>query len=81
MQALDTLTPALWRGYQRDTFPEGSWVCEEGMLRTVAKAEPMCSGSRTSAALLKNIVPAQLTLLENIAGVLLTFGKNVLRLW
>ena len=40
MQALDTLTPALWRGYQRDTFPEGSWICEEGMLRTVAEAEP-----------------------------------------
>ena len=40
-----------------------------------------CSCSKTSAALLKNIAPAQLTLLENIAGVLLTFGKNVLRLW
>ena len=40
-----------------------------------------CSDSRTSAALLKNIMPAQLTIAENSAGVLLTFGKNVLRLW
>jgi 3-keto-disaccharide hydrolase len=41
MRALDTLTPALWRGSQRDTFPGGSWVCEEDMLRTVAEADPM----------------------------------------
>jgi hypothetical protein len=41
MRALDTLTPALWRGYQRDPFPDGSWVCEHGMVRTVAEAEPI----------------------------------------
>jgi len=39
-----------------------------------------CSGSRTSAAVLTNIAPSQFTLIENIAGVLLTLGKNVLRL-
>ena len=41
----------------------------------------MCSGSRTSAAVLTNIALSQLTLIENIAGVLLTLGNNVLRLW
>jgi hypothetical protein len=41
MRALDILTPALWRGYQRATFPAGSWVHEEGLLRTVAEAEPI----------------------------------------
>jgi hypothetical protein len=41
MRALDTPTPALWRGYQCDTFPDGSWVCEDGILRTVAEADPM----------------------------------------
>jgi len=40
-----------------------------------------CSGSRTSAAVLTNIALSQLTLIENIAGVLLTLGNNVLRLW
>jgi hypothetical protein len=41
MRVLDTLTPEFWRGYQRDTFPAGSWGCEAGMLRTVAEAEPI----------------------------------------
>src|SRR5919204_3527496 len=41
MRALDTLTPEAWRGYQHDTFPAGSWVCEEGMLRAVAEADPV----------------------------------------
>jgi Domain of Unknown Function (DUF1080) len=41
MRALDMLTPELWRGSQRNTFPAGSWVCEERMLRTVAEADPM----------------------------------------
>jgi 3-keto-disaccharide hydrolase len=41
MHARDTLTPEAWRGYQRATFPAGSWVCEVGMLRTVAEAEPI----------------------------------------
>jgi Domain of Unknown Function (DUF1080) len=41
MRALDTLTPALWRGSQCDTFPAGSWVCEAGMLRAVAEADPV----------------------------------------
>jgi hypothetical protein len=41
MRALDTLTPEAWRGSQRDTFPTGSWVCEAGMLRTVAEAKPV----------------------------------------
>ena len=41
MRALDALTPEAWRGYQRDTFPAGSWVGEEGMLRTVAEADPV----------------------------------------
>src|SRR4029450_3513471 len=41
MRALDTLTPETWRGYQRDTFPDGSWMNEDGMLRTVAEAEPI----------------------------------------
>ena len=39
MQAAETLTLDAWRGYQRDTFPTGSWVYEDGMLRSVAKAE------------------------------------------
>jgi hypothetical protein len=41
MRTLDTLTPETWRGYQRDTFPDGSWMSEGGMLRTVAEAEPI----------------------------------------
>jgi hypothetical protein len=41
MRVLDTLPPEFWRGYQRATFPAGSWGCEAGMLRTVAEAEPM----------------------------------------
>jgi hypothetical protein len=41
MRVLDMLPPELWRGYHRATFPAGSWVCEEGMLRTVAEAEPI----------------------------------------
>src|SRR5919204_3035186 len=41
MRALDTLTPEAWRGSQHDTFPAGSWVCEEGMLRAVAEADPV----------------------------------------
>jgi hypothetical protein len=41
MHARDTLTPEAWRGYRRATFPAGSWVCEAGMLRTVAEAEPI----------------------------------------
>ena len=40
MRVLDTLTPEAWRSYQRDAFPAGSWVCEAGMLRTVAEADP-----------------------------------------
>ena len=39
MQAPDILSPEEWRGYQRHTFPTGSWVCEGDMLRTVAEAE------------------------------------------
>jgi hypothetical protein len=53
----------------------------ESTHNTLASRVYRCSGSRTSAALLKNIAPTQLTLIENIAGGLLTFGKNVLRLW
>ena len=41
MRALELLTPETWRGYQRATFPEGSWVREGDMLRTVAEAEPI----------------------------------------
>ena len=41
MRVRDTLTPEAWRGSQRDTFPTGSWVCEAGMLRTVAEAKPV----------------------------------------
>jgi hypothetical protein len=41
MPVLEPLTPEAWRGYQRPTFPAGSWVCEEGMLRTVAEVEPI----------------------------------------
>ena len=41
MCALDTLSRESWRGYQRNTFPKGSWVSEGGMLRTVAEAEPI----------------------------------------
>ena len=41
MRALDTLTPEAWRGSQRATFPAGSWVCEAGMLRAVAEADPV----------------------------------------
>src|ERR1700730_8975473 len=33
-----------------------------------------CNGSRTSAAVLTNIALSQLTLIENIVGVLLTLG-------
>jgi hypothetical protein len=39
-----------------------------------------CSDSKTSAAVLKNIGQSKLIFGENIADVLLTFGKNVLRL-
>jgi hypothetical protein len=39
MQAIETLTLDTWRGYRRDTFPAGSWVYEDGMLRTIAEAE------------------------------------------
>ena len=39
MQAREILSLGSWRGYQRDTFPTGSWVCEGDMLRTVAEAE------------------------------------------
>jgi Domain of Unknown Function (DUF1080) len=41
MRTLDTLPRESWRGYQRDIFPEGSWVSEGGMLHTVAEAEPI----------------------------------------
>ena len=41
MRTLDTLPRESWRGYQRDIFPEGNWVSEGGMLRTVAEAEPI----------------------------------------
>jgi hypothetical protein len=41
MRVLDMLTPETWRGYQRATFPEGSWMCKDGLLRTVAEAEPI----------------------------------------
>ena len=41
MRARDTLTPEAWRGSQRATFPAGSWVCEAGMLRAVAEADPV----------------------------------------
>src|SRR4029450_3700587 len=41
MCTLDTLPRESWRGYQQDIFPEGSWVSEGGMLRTVAEAEPI----------------------------------------
>jgi hypothetical protein len=37
MQAPEVLTREAWRGYQCDTFPEGSWVSEGDMLRTVAE--------------------------------------------
>ena len=40
---------------------------------------PICSDSKTSAAVLKNIGQSKLIFGENIADVLLTFGKNVLR--
>jgi hypothetical protein len=39
MRAYETLTREAWRGYQCDTFAAGSWVCEDGVLRTVAAAE------------------------------------------
>jgi Domain of Unknown Function (DUF1080) len=39
MRDPETLTMETWRGYQRDTFPAGSWISEGGMLRTVAEAE------------------------------------------
>jgi hypothetical protein len=38
MQATEALTLGTWRGYQRDTFPAGSWVYEDGTLHTVAGA-------------------------------------------
>jgi hypothetical protein len=41
MGTRDTLPRESWRGYQRNIFPEGSWVSEDGMLRTVAEAEPI----------------------------------------
>jgi 3-keto-disaccharide hydrolase len=39
MQACEILALGSWRGYQRHTFPAGSWLCEGDMLRTVAEAE------------------------------------------
>ena len=39
MPTPEILTLDTWRGYQRDTFPAGSWVYEDGMLHTVAEAE------------------------------------------
>jgi hypothetical protein len=38
MQTTEALTREAWRGYQCGTFPEGSWVSEGDMLRTVAEA-------------------------------------------
>jgi hypothetical protein len=38
MQAPNTLTREAGRGYQCDTFPDGSWVSQGDMLRTVAEA-------------------------------------------
>src|SRR5262245_24422452 len=38
MRAPETLTREAWRGYQCDAFPDGSWVSEGDMLRTVAEA-------------------------------------------
>jgi hypothetical protein len=38
MQTTETLAREACRGYQCDTFPEGSWVSEGDMLRTVAQA-------------------------------------------
>jgi hypothetical protein len=38
MQTTETLAREACRGYQCDTFPEGSWVSEGDMLRTVAEA-------------------------------------------
>jgi hypothetical protein len=39
MRTSEILTMEAWRGYQRDTFPTGSWVCEGETLRAVAAAE------------------------------------------
>ena len=39
MRAPEILTKEAWRGYQCDTFPEGSWVSEGDMLR-VSEALP-----------------------------------------
>jgi hypothetical protein len=39
MWATETLTIEAWRGYQRDTFPAGSWVHEDGVFNTVSEAE------------------------------------------
>ena len=36
MQTTETLAREACRGYQCDTFPEGSWVSEGGMPRTAA---------------------------------------------
>ena len=47
---------------------------------TPCGAGASCSDSKTSAAVLKNIGQSKLIFGENIADVLLTFGKNVLRL-
>ena len=38
MLTTETLAKEAWRGYQCNTFPEGSWVSEGDMLRTVAEA-------------------------------------------
>jgi hypothetical protein len=38
MLTTETLAREAWRGYQCNTFPEGSWVSEGDMLRTVAEA-------------------------------------------
>jgi hypothetical protein len=39
MHTPEILTMEAWRGYQRDTFPAGSWVQAGDMLRAVAAAE------------------------------------------
>lgn len=39
MGATETLTIEAWRGYQRDTFPAGSWMHKGGVFNTVAEAE------------------------------------------
>jgi hypothetical protein len=38
MRTPETLLREAWCGYQCATFPDGSWVSEGGVLRTVAEA-------------------------------------------